>query len=159
MIQRALDIAGLCLPGKTLIIYGPRRSGKTTLLKSFLGASDKRTVLYDGNNLSVQQMFSVNEFERLKQAFTGYDVLAIDEAQNIPDIGMSLKIINDHVPELTVVATGSSSFDLRGQVGEPLVGRKRTVVLYPLALWELLNDDTTQPSELIWKARYPDLLR
>ena len=159
MIQRALDIENLCLPGKTLVVYGPRRSGKTTLLKSFLATSGKRTVLYDGNNLSVQQMFAAHEYELLRQTFAGYDVLAVDEAQNIPGIGMSLKIINDQAPELTVVATGSSSFDLRGQVGEPLVGRKRTVVLYPFALWELLDDDTTQPPDYIWKARYPELLR
>jgi len=159
MIQRALDIAKLCSPGKTLVVYGPRRSGKTTLLKSFLEASDKRTVLYDGNNLSAQQLFSTHEYSHLQQAFAGYDVLAIDEAQNIPGIGMSLKIINDQAPALIVIATGSSSFDLLGQVGEPLVGRKRTVVLYPFALWELLDDDTTQPSDRFWKMRYPDLLR
>ncbi|MCI0609248.1 MAG: ATP-binding protein, partial [Anaerolineae bacterium] len=68
-----------------------------------------------------------------------YELLAIDEAQNIPNIGMGLKIIVDQVPDIRVVVTGSSSFELAGQVGEPLTGRKRTLTLYPLAQSELIS--------------------
>jgi hypothetical protein len=67
----------------------------------------------------------------------GYELLAIDEAQNIPNIGMALKIIVDQVPGIRVIATGSSSFELAGQVGEPLTGRKRTLTLFPIAQSEL----------------------
>ena len=69
----------------------------------------------------------------------GYDLLAIDEAQNIPNVGMALKIIVDQVPGIRVIATGSSSFELAGQVGEPLTGRKRTLTLFPVAQSELLG--------------------
>jgi predicted AAA+ superfamily ATPase len=68
----------------------------------------------------------------------GSDLMVIDEAQNIPNIGMGLKIIVDQVPGIRVIVTGSSSFELAGQVGEPLIGRKRTFVLYPMAQSQLL---------------------
>jgi predicted AAA+ superfamily ATPase len=159
MIERILNIENLSRPGKTLLLLGPRRSGKTTLLKQFLSSTARRTVFYDGGNLSVQQQFSINEYTHLKAAFEGYDVLAIDEAQNIPGIGMSLKLINDASPSTIVIATGSSSLDMRGQVGEPLVGRKRTEILYPFSLEELFRSSHERPLSLSWKEAYPNLLR
>jgi len=159
MIPRAIDIAGLCRPGKTLLVMGPRRSGKTTLLKQYLETADLPSVYYDGGNLSVQAQFSVNDIAHLRKSIEGFAVVALDEAQDIPHIGMSLKIINDHSPETIVIATGSSSFDLRGQVGEPLVGRKTTCVLYPLAAWELLGADASMPASVVWRELLPNLLR
>jgi hypothetical protein len=67
----------------------------------------------------------------------GYDIVAIDEAQRIRNIGMGLKLLVDHVPGIKLIATGSSSFSLAGQIGEPLTGRKRTIALYPLSQIEL----------------------
>jgi hypothetical protein len=69
----------------------------------------------------------------------GYDLLAIDEAQEIPQIGKALKILVDQAPNLSIIVTGSSSFELAGQIGEPLTGRKRTLTLYPIAQAELLS--------------------
>ncbi len=69
----------------------------------------------------------------------GYDLLAIDEAQQIKDIGMGLKILVDNHPDLFIIATGSSSFDLAQKTGEPLTGRKRTIMLYPFSQQELLT--------------------
>ena len=67
--------------------------------------------------------------------------LVIDEAQNIPNIGMGLKILVDQIPKIRIIATGSSSFELAGQVGEPLTGRKQTLTLYPIAQMELLETE------------------
>lgn len=82
---------------------------------------------------------SSQDFGQILAYIEGYELLAIDEAQNIPNIGMGLKIIVDQVPGIRVIVTGSSSFELAGQVGEPLTGRKQTLSLYPLAQSEPLS--------------------
>ena len=126
-------------PNKALVIYGPRRVGKTTLLQTFLKQTQLKYKLDSGDNIRTQQILSSQDFGQILAYIEGYELLAIDEAQNIPNIGMGLKIIVDQVPGIRVVVTGSSSFELAGQVGEPLTGRKHTLTLYPLAQQELLS--------------------
>lgn len=125
--------------GKALLIYGPRRVGKTTLLQSFLKNTSLKYKLDSGDNFRTQQILSSQDFEQILSYVEGYEMLAIDEAQNIPNIGMGIKIIVDQRPDIRVILTGSSSFELAGQVGEPLTGRKQTLTLYPLAQSELLS--------------------
>lgn len=125
-------------PNKVLVIYGPRRVGKTTLLRNFLQQTRLKYKLDSGDNIRTQQLLSSQDFAQILPYVEGYDLLAIDEAQNIPNIGMALKIIIDQVPGIRVIVTGSSSFELAGQVGEPLTGRKTTLTLYPMAQSELL---------------------
>lgn len=125
--------------GKVLLIYGPRRVGKTTLLQNFLKTTPHKYKLDSGDNTRAQEILSSQDFKQILSYVEGYDLLAIDEAQNIPNIGIGLKIIVDQMPSIRVVVTGSSSFELAGQVGEPLTGRKRTLTLYPLAQSELLS--------------------
>ncbi len=127
--------------GRALIIYGPRRVGKTTLLNQYLEASKKKYKLESGDNIKVQHILSSGDFSRILAYVEGYELLAIDEAQQIPDIGTGLKILVDQVPQLQLIATGSSSFDLATQVGEPLTGRKVTITLYPVAQSELLHGE------------------
>jgi predicted AAA+ superfamily ATPase len=124
-------------PNRVLLIYGPRRVGKTTLLQNLLAQTTLKYKLDSGDNILTQQILSSQDFSQILSYVEGYDLVAIDEAQGIPNIGMGLKIIVDQVPGIRVIATGSSSFELAGQVGEPLTGRKRTLVLYPLAQSEL----------------------
>lgn len=124
---------------KVLVIYGPRRVGKTTLLQNFLKQTTLRYKLDSGDNIRTQQILSSQDFGQILAYVEGYELLAIDEAQNIPNIGMGLKIIVDQVPNIRVIVTGSSSFELAGQVGEPLTGRKMTLSLYPMAQSELLS--------------------
>lgn len=125
--------------GKALLIYGPRRVGKTTLLQKFLKNTHFKYKLDSGDNLRTQQILSSQDFDQILSYVEGYDLLAIDEAQNIPNIGMGAKIIVDQRPDIRVILTGSSSFELAGQVGEPLTGRKQTLTLFPLAQSELLS--------------------
>jgi uncharacterized protein len=127
------------MPNKVLVIYGPRRVGKTTLLQNFLRQTALKYKLDSGDNIRTQQILSSQDFGQILAYVEGYELLAIDEAQNIPNIGMGLKIIVDQVPGIRVIVTGSSSFELAGQIGEPLTGRKHTLSLYPMAQSELLS--------------------
>lgn len=138
MIRRTYNLKKLVKPNKVLVIYGQRRSGKTTLLTNFLVNTKLKYKLDLGDNIRTQQVLSSQDFTRILEYVSGYDLIAVDEAQQIPNIGMGLKIIVDQIPDVMVIATGSSSFDLAGATGEPLTGRKTTIVLYLIAQQELL---------------------
>jgi len=123
--------------GKALIIYGPRQVGKTTLIKDFLAAYPERYKLDSGDNIQIQTVLGSQDFDAIKGYAQGYSLIVIDEAQRIPNVGQGLKILVDQIPDIKVIATGSSSFELAGQVGEPLTGRKTTLTLYPVSQLEL----------------------
>ncbi len=126
-------------PGRALIIYGPRQVGKTTLVENFLSQTKLKYKLDSGENISIQETLSSQSFKKILEYVEGYDLIVLDEAQHIPNVGLGLKIIVDQVPQVRVIATGSSSFDLAQKTGEPLTGRKRTLLLYPLSQLELLK--------------------
>lgn len=119
---------------KVIIVYGPRQAGKTTLIKSLLSISAGRYDYFIGDDLQAQNIFSRNELEFLKKTLTG-NLLFIDEAQKIENIGLSLKLIFDNLP-MKIIASGSASFDLANKLNEPLTGRTKTFQLYPLAYSE-----------------------
>jgi hypothetical protein len=133
------DLGKYLKPNHVLIIFGPRQVGKTTLLKGFLDQTKLKYKLDSGDNIRTQSILSSQNFDKILQYAEGYDLIAIDEAQQIPNIGMALKILVDQVPNLYVIATGSSSFDLSQSVGEPLTGRKVTLTLFPISQMELLK--------------------
>jgi len=126
-------------PNKVLVIFGPRQVGKTTMLNQYLSTTDLRYKYDSGDNIRTQGVLGSQDFSQILAYIEGYQLLALDEAQHIPNVGMALKIIVDQVPDIRVIATGSSSFELAGQIGEPLTGRKRTLILYPIAQCELLS--------------------
>jgi len=126
-------------PNKALIIYGPRRVGKTTILQNYLAQTRLKYRFAVGDDLPTQEILSSRDVRLIKEYLEGYELFALDEAQYIPYVGEALKIIVDQIPGIYVIATGSSSFELAGQVGEPLTGRKRTLILYPIAQSELLS--------------------
>lgn len=138
MIPRIYDqLEEFLLPGKALVIYGSRQVGKTTLLKSFLARTKLRYKLDSGDNIRVREVFGSEDADRISAYAEGYDLIAVDEANRIENIGMGLKMLMDIRSSLRVIATGSSSFELAGQVGEPLTGRKRTIVMFPISQMEL----------------------
>jgi predicted AAA+ superfamily ATPase len=140
MLPRAYEPLDRFLqPNKVLLLYGPRRVGKTTLLMRFLEAVGFKFKLDSGDDIRTRQILGSQDFSRILAYAEGYELIALDEAQGIPNIGMGLKILVDQVPGIRVIATGSSSFELAGQVGEPLTGRKHTLTLYPMAQAELLS--------------------
>ena len=163
MIKRFFSpIEPLLAHNKVLIIYGPRRVGKTTLLNELLENTALKYRFDSGENIRVQEVLSSNDFEKIKEYVGDNELIAIDEAQQIPSIGMGLKIIVDQVPGIKVVVTGSSSFELFNQVGEPLVGRKKTITLFPFAQLELAKlyntfDLTGRLEEFLVYGTYPDV--
>jgi predicted AAA+ superfamily ATPase len=130
-------LEGYYRKGQVLGIYGARRTGKTTLIKEFLKATPLKYKFDSGDNILTQETLGSSNFNLIKQYCEGYELIVIDEAQNIPNIGQGLKIIVDELPELYVIATGSSSFDLSNKIGEPLVGRQKILKLFPIAQLEL----------------------
>lgn len=126
--------------GKVIILYGPRQVGKTTLIQNFLENYEGKVFISSGDDQSLVDRLSTNTFSKIVPFFKDYDLIFIDEAQKIPNIGQSLKIIVDQIPDIKVIVTGSSSFSLASEVGEPLVGRAYVLNLFPISISELNKD-------------------
>jgi hypothetical protein len=144
MIPRLLEqtvLERLTSLRKILLILGARQVGKTTLLLAIQSRlrNEGRRVRYLNCDLS-EERSAVNTTARtqLDRLVAGVDVLLVDEAQRLDDPGLTLKILYDLYPQLAVIATGSSSFDLRHRVTDALTGRYLDFTLFPLSLDEVL---------------------
>ena len=155
--------------GKVIVLFGARQTGKTTLVRHLL---DHPSVRGDGAVLSMNgdnpadrsvlenENFSLDGFRRI---IGNAKTFFIDEAQNVPGIGKTLKLIHDEMPALKIIVTGSSSFELSGQVGEPLVGRKFEYSLTPLSFTELstntsVRDERNAIESRIIYGSYPEIV-
>jgi uncharacterized protein len=151
MISRILrdELIRSIHPGFVTGLFGARRTGKTFLMEQIrISINDKKILVVQGDNLDVAEILSSRRLSVLKQFVAGYDYLFIDEAQKIPDIGINLKLIVDNIPDLAVFVTGSSAFDLKNKIGEPLTGRNKYFYLYPIAQLELGEDYLTSKENL-----------
>ena len=142
--RRYDDIEALLKPGRVLVLYGPRRVGKTTLVQEYLARTSLKYRSDVGDDIRVADILGSRDVARILRYVEGLELYVIDEAQLIPGIGQGLKILADQRPDLRIIATGSSSFDPAQNIGEPLVGRKKTITLYPLAQQELLSEYANQ---------------
>lgn len=164
MLSRIYDkLDSYLKPNKAVIILGPRRVGKTTLLSQFLAKTKLKYKLDSGENLQVQQILSSQDFSKIIPYVNRYELYALDEAHKVPNIGLGLKIIVDQIPGIHVIATGSSSFELSGQVGEPLTGRKIPLIFYPVSQLELKQESSPveleqQLTEFLVFGGYPEVL-
>jgi uncharacterized protein len=122
---------------KVLILYGARQVGKTTLAKEIAANYDSNYTYIDCEDFGVQDILNSGSIEKLKRFVMGVKIIIFDEAQKVENIGIALKLLHDHVPELKIIATGSSSFELANKVSEPLTGRNIKFTLYPLSLGEI----------------------
>lgn len=116
-----------------------REELETTILKDYLSGCNLKYKLDSGDNARTQEIFNSQAFNEILPYAENYELIAIDEAQQIKNIGMGLKILVDNLPDLHIIATGSSSFELSQQVGEPLTGRKKVITLFPFSQQELLS--------------------
>lgn len=139
MIQREIQhiIEKQLFKGKVVIIYGPRRVGKTTLSKQILDSVENSRYI-NCELLENKSALETTNSSALKSFLGNYSLIVLDEAQHINDIGLVLKILTDTFPEIQIIATGSSSFELGSRISEPLTGRAREYLLYPFSLSELL---------------------
>ncbi|MEK7061466.1 MAG: ATP-binding protein [Patescibacteria group bacterium] len=164
MIKRDYDdLSRLLKKGKVVVIYGPRRVGKTTLIANFVKDTKLKYRFDSGDNIETRNIFLSQSLKAISRYVEGYDLIAIDEAQRIPNVGLGLKILVDNFPNLFVVITGSASLDLSYKIGEPLVGRKYTYRLYPLWVGELSINKTPfeineQKAERIIFGSYPEVI-
>ncbi len=138
-IERYPKIDDKIEAGKVLVIYGARQVGKSSLVKNYLErlkSNDPtyKYLFFNGEDVNVQSIFSSMSLKILNEAIGDASLVVIDEAQVVRNIGISLKLIVDTRPNIKIIVTGSSSFELSGQVGEPLVGRMNVITLLPL--WE-----------------------
>lgn len=164
MIERILSkkISALLDGRKAITIMGARQVGKSTLLQMMLG--ERKDVMWlNGDEPDIVEILGNMTSPRLKAMISNNTIIVIDEAQRIPDIGLRLKLITDQIPDVQVIATGSSSFDLSNKLNEPLTGRKREFKMYPLTFNEmvsstnLLEETRMLPHRMVY-GYYPEVV-
>ncbi|MBI2634410.1 ATP-binding protein [Candidatus Peregrinibacteria bacterium] len=151
---------------KVLLLYGPRRVGKTTLLKQFIAELQDPGICKSVNaeTTIIQDELATPSINALKNFVGDHKIIIIDEAQKIPNIGSQLKLMVDEIPGISVIASGSASFALAPQVGEPLTGRKKTIHLFPISAEEIIqtsdvSDYKEKLNELLVFGGYPELFQ
>lgn len=125
--------------GKVILVLGPRQTGKTTLVQSLLQRRGGKALRLTGDEADTRALLAEPSISRLRLLCAGHDLVFIDEAQRIENIGLTLKLFADHLPEVQVIASGSSAFELANRLNEPLTGRKYEYHLYPLAFEEMVE--------------------
>ncbi len=152
------------LPNKVVVLLGPRRVGKTVLISQLLAETTEPYLLLNGEDVATLELFKRRSVANFLQLLDGKLLLVIDEAQKIPDIGNSLKLMIDEIKGLRILITGSSAFDVENYTGEPLTGRKFTYNLYALSEQEYhslypLQIRTDKFRERLIYGNYPELLQ
>jgi uncharacterized protein len=150
-------------PNKVLVLYGARRVGKTFLIEKLVEElKEKKIKFVTGEDKWVCEELSSQSVQSLKRFVGDNEVLIIDEAQKVPNIGLNLKLVVDHIPEIKVLASGSASFDLVKKLGEPLLGRKILLRLFPLSAKEFIDHEGVENykanlEEVLIFGGYPEL--
>lgn len=165
LIPRVYDnqLNNLLQTGKVLLLYGARRIGKTTLIENYLKNYSGKYYLGSGEDRDLQKVLKTESIQNYKLMFSSYNLLIIDEAQKVPNIGIALKILIDHLPDLIIIASGSSSFQLSEKIIAPLTGRHRSKTLYPISSMELINQNgamaiSNKLEEMLIFGMYPEIL-
>lgn len=150
-------------PNKVVVLSGARRVGKTMLVKEILANVNEPILRLNGDDINVHDKLSIRSIENYKQILGTYKLLYIDEAQKIPEIGLKLKLMIDEIEGLRIIISGSSSFDIHKNAGEPLTGRKYTFTLYTLSENEYTQVENNiskidKVRERLVFGNYPELL-
>lgn len=164
MIERILsqNIQNVLHKNKAVILLGARQTGKTTLLKQLFENSDN-VLWLNGDDFDVQNLFANATSTSLRAVVGNYTTVIIDEAQRIENVGLKLKLITDQIPNVQLVATGSSAFELSSRVNEPLTGRKWEFQLFPLSFSEMVAHHGLLEEKRLLRHRllygyYPDIV-
>ena len=161
--NRIQKVESSLTPHRALVIYGPRRIGKTTLVKRYMAEhKDRLNIRYEsGDDLGIRDLFKGQSKEALIDFVKPYDCLIIDEAQMVSYIGIGIKMIIDELPDKTIILTGSSSFLLAQEIGAPLLGRHFEIKLLPLSWNEIAITDYDRKNNLenlLIYGSYPEVL-
>lgn len=165
MINRSLlnIIQSRLFKQKAIVITGPRQAGKTTLLKLLSDQINQPSIWFNGDEPNVPVLFqNITSFE-LSNIIGKNKLLIFDEAQKIPNIGLTLKLLVDNFKDIQVIATGSSAFDLMDEISEPLTGRKFEYKLYPFSFGELsaengIIEEKRKLNQRLVFGSYPDVI-
>ena len=165
VINRIIEpqITNLLDSNKVILILGTRRVGKTFLINSIQKNYQSKILFLNGEDFDVQEIIKNRSISNYKRLVGDNKLIIIDEAQSIPEIGMALKLLIDTNPNLTIIATGSSSLDLMNKTGEPLTGRHYQFNLYPLSQMELMQNENFLETKQNLEERlifgsYPELI-
>ncbi|MCC7301906.1 MAG: ATP-binding protein [Bacteroidia bacterium] len=165
MINRLIEkkISSRMKDNKALVILGPRQSGKTTLVKQLAENTPKKLLWLNGDEAETREILASPTIARLKNILGNTQLLVIDEAQRIENIGLCIKLVVDNIPGVKVIATGSSSFELANKINEPLTGRKWEFHLLPLSYQEMadyhgkMNENRSLEQRLVF-GYFPDVI-
>lgn len=147
---------------KTIIIYGARQVGKTTLVEEIISKRNEKTLILNGDDADVRDLFLDLNATRIRPVIGDNRIVVIDEAQRIPQTGLVLNIIHDNFKDIQLIVTGSSSFDLAKKISEPMTGRKIEFFLYLFSFAELADHHGTLTEKRMLEHRmvygyYPDI--
>ncbi|MEI6408803.1 MAG: ATP-binding protein [Bacteroidota bacterium] len=164
MVNRFLEqrIRAKLFKGKAILLIGPRQTGKTTLLNTIF-KNESQTLWLNGDDPETRLLLEDVSVTKWKRILGENKVLILDEAQRISDIGLKLKLITDQIPEIQVVASGSSAFELANQIKEPLTGRKWEFQLFPISFAEMeahhgFVEEHKRLSERLIYGYYPEVV-
>jgi len=160
----ALQVREELEPGKIVVIYGPRQVGKTTLVKQILADfTDNKSLYINADQLKYRHLLQSQDLPTLAGIVKNCRLVVIDEAQRVENIGINLKIMADNFKKTKFIVTGSASLDLANKINEPLTGRKKTFILYPLSVNELNRyfgnfETKTQLERWLIYGGYPEIV-
>lgn len=165
MIERLLRdlIERRLYRNKAIIVVGPRQVGKTTLLRMLVADTQRKVLMWNCDEPDVRRKLSGPTSTELRAEIGDADLLLIDEAQRVKNIGITLKLMIDNFPEKQLVVTGSSAIELSNSINEPLTGRKYEYVMYPFSAEELINEFGVQEERRMLERRlvygsYPEVV-
>lgn len=167
MVKRDLlnILISSCFKRKVILLIGARQVGKTTLLKEVIKTIDAPSIWLNADEADITSAFisATTSTQLLQLIGSKTKLVIIDEAQQIPDIGKKLKLIHDTHPEIQLIATGSSAFDLQNNTAEPLTGRKKIFYLFPVSYKEFAENTSIIEAKRVLETRmiygsYPDVI-
>jgi uncharacterized protein len=165
MISRILEksIKSHFQSRKAIIIIGPRQVGKTTLLETISSSLNKRVLMLNCDEPDTRKSLSEKTSTELKALIGNYEVVVIDEAQRVKNIGISLKLITDQIKNVQLIVSGSSALELANEINEPLTGRKWEFMMHPLSTQEMVthhggNDERRLLNTRLVFGMYPDVI-
>jgi uncharacterized protein len=166
MVKRKLEsqILEMTHNGKILLISGPRQVGKTTLLRQLVNQRDEKTLWLNCDNPDDRSDLTDATVTSLSNLIGSNTLVIVDEAQRVKNIGLTLKLIVDNIPNSQVIASGSSALELANEINEPLTGRKREFHLYPFSTQEMAEDSSEREEKRLLEARmiygfYPEVVK